>query len=174
MKNLLLLLFASIALASCGNGQKWAKGSVEHDKKFMRSVNLKKNGKARAPLFSPRKVKRAVAAANELTDKPYKYGGGHANPNNDWGYDCSGSTSYVLRKAGLLEGSLTSGGFFDYGKRGKGDWITVYVRSGHVFLVIGGLRFDTGGTGGNGETGPRWKPQARKVDGHAMRHPKGL
>ncbi|WP_411825496.1 peptidoglycan endopeptidase [Luteolibacter sp. AS25] len=173
MKRFFILLLASVALVSCGTGQKWAKGSVEHEKKFMRSVNLKKNGKARAPLFAPKEVKLAVAAANELTNKPYKYGGGHARL-NDWGYDCSGSSSYVLRKAGLLQGNLTSNGFFNYGKRGKGDWITVYVRSGHAFLVIGGLRFDTGGTGGNGESGPRWKPQSRRVDGHAMRHPKGL
>lgn len=173
MKRFLFLLLTSIALVSCSTGQKWAKGSVEHEKKFMRSVNLKKNGKAKAPIFAPKEVKLAVAAANELVDKPYKYGGGHANL-NDWGYDCSGSSSYVLRNAGLLRGSLTSKGFFNYGKRGKGDWITVYVRSGHAFLVIGGLRFDTGGTGGNGESGPRWKPQSRKVNGHAMRHPKGL
>ena len=173
MKNIILLLLASFALVSCGGSQKWAKGSVEHEKKFMRSVNLKKNGEARAPLFAPKKVKLAVAAANDLLDKPYKYGGGHARL-NDSGYDCSGATSYVLREAGLLEDHLTSSGFFNYGKKGKGNWITVYVRQGHVFLVIGGLRFDTGGSGGNGESGPRWKPQPRKVDGHAIRHPRWL
>lgn len=173
MIRIALLLLTSLALVSCGGSQIWATGSVKHEKKFMRSVNLKSNGKASAPLFAPRKVKRAVAAANRLVDKPYKYGGGHAQL-NDWGYDCSGATSYVLREAGLLQGQMTSNGFFNYGKKGKGDWITVYVRSGHVFLVIGGLRFDTGGTGGNGESGPRWKPESRRVDGHAMRHPRGL
>ena len=173
MKNVLLLLLTSLALVSCGGDQKWAKGTVEHERKFMRSVNLKANGEARAPLFAPKKVKLAVAAANRLLDKPYKYGGGHARL-NDSGYDCSGATSYVLREAGLMQGHLTSNGFFSYGKKGKGDWITVYVRNGHAFMVIGGLRFDTGGRGGNGESGPRWKPEPRKVDGHAMRHPRGL
>ena len=173
MKNVFLLLLASLVLVSCGGDQKWAKVTVEHEKKFMRSVNLKQNGEARAPLFAPKEVKLAVAAANRLLDKPYKYGGGHAVL-NDSGYDCSGATSYVLREAGLLRGQLTSNGFFDYGKKGKGSWITVYVRNGHAFMVIGGLCFDTGGSGGNGESGPRWKPQPRKVDGHAMRHPRGL
>lgn len=173
MKKALLLLFATFALVSCGGSQKWAKGSVEYEKKFLRSVNPTANGRAKAPLFAPKRVKLAVAAANRLVDKPYKYGGGHAVL-KDWGYDCSGATSYVLREAGLLQGHLTSSGFFNYGRKGKGDWITIYVRRGHVFLVIGGLRFDTGGRGGNGESGPRWKPEPRKVDGHAMRHPRGL
>ncbi|MDP0492195.1 MAG: peptidoglycan endopeptidase [Verrucomicrobiota bacterium JB023] len=137
----------------------------------MRSLELERNGLASAPLFAPKEVKLAVAAANRLVGKPYKYGGGHARL-NDSGYDCSGATSYVLREAGLLEGHLTSRGFFNYGKRGKGDWITVYTRNGHTFLVIGGLRFDTGGSAH--ETGPRWKPESRRVDGHAMRHPRGL
>lgn len=168
----ILIVPLSLFLLSC-SGQKWAKGTVQYEQKFMRTLEIERDGTASPPLFAPFKVRRAVAAANRLLDKPYKFGGGHAVL-NDTGYDCSGATSYVLREAGLLEGQLTSGGFFNYGKRGKGDWITVYARKGHVFLVIGGLRFDTGGSGGNGESGPRWKPQPRRVDGHVMRHPSGL
>ena len=40
-----------------------------------------------------------IAAGNEIAKKPYKYGGGHAKL-SDSGYDCSGSISYALRKAG--------------------------------------------------------------------------
>ena len=71
-----------------------------------------------------------------------------------------------------MMGSRPSRGFFSYGKRGEGKWITVYVRDGHVFMTIAGLRLDTGGSGNR--TGPRWKPEQRKTRGHVMRHPPGL
>jgi hypothetical protein len=102
---------------------------------------------------------------------PYKWGGGHAH-HHDTGYDCSGMASYVLREAGLLNGSLTSKGFLDYGKRGEGKWITIYVRDGHVFLTVAGLRLDTGGS--SNRSGPRWRPETRQVKGNYVRHPRGL
>ena len=80
--------------------------------------------------------------------------------------------SYVLREAGLLRSSLHSKAYFRYGKKGEGRWITVYIRDGHVFLVVAGLRLDTGGPGNR--TGPRWKPETRQSIGHVMRHPPGL
>jgi hypothetical protein len=132
---------------------------------------LLKNGMAYAPRKAPDAVKRAIAAGNRLQGKPYKWGGGHAK-NNDSGYDCSGTVSYVLREAGLLKGSMPSSGYFNYGKKGEGDWITVYTRKGHVFMTVAGLRLDTGGPGGR--SGPRWKPQTRAGKGHVMRHPSGL
>ncbi len=132
---------------------------------------LLKDGMAYAPRKAPQAVKRAIAAGNRLQGMPYKWGGGHAR-HDDSGYDCSGTVSYVLREAGLLKGSLHSNAFFKYGKRGEGDWITVYVRKGHVFVVIAGLRLDTGGPGGR--SGPRWKPETRTSRGHIMRHPRGL
>lgn len=132
---------------------------------------LLKNGIAYAPRRAPAAVKRAIAAGNRLQGKPYKWGGGHAK-HNDSGYDCSGSVSYVLREAGLMRGSLHSKAFFKYGKKGEGKWITIYIRNGHVFMTVAGLRLDTGGPGQ--EAGPRWKPQTRQSVGHVMRHPKGL
>ena len=90
----------------------------------------------------------------------------------DSGYDCSGTVSYVLREAGLLKGSMTSSQYFNYGKKGAGDWITVYVRRGHVFMTVAGLRLDTGW--GADRSGPRWLTQTRPGKGHAMRHPAGL
>ena len=132
---------------------------------------LLRGGLAYPPQRAPRAVKRAMQAANRLQGKPYKWGGGHAHE-NDWGYDCSGTVSYVLRAAGLMQGSMASQGFLRYGRPGPGRWITIYVRDGHVFMTIAGLRLDTGGSGNR--TGPRWKPQPRPVKGHVMRHPPGF
>jgi hypothetical protein len=116
-------------------------------------------------------VRRAMAAANRLQQMPYKWGGGHAQL-LDSGYDCSGTVSYVLREAGLISGSLSSKEYFNYGHPGPGKWITIYVRNGHAFMTLAGLRLDTGGPGGR--SGPRWKPQTREVLGHVMRHPAGF
>ena len=55
------------------------------------------DGLAAAPADAPPAVKAAIAAGNQLIDKPYIYGGGHGTPLTELaaGYDCSGSTSYV-------------------------------------------------------------------------------
>jgi hypothetical protein len=132
---------------------------------------LLRGGIAYPPRSVPERVKAAIRAGNRLQGKPYKWGGGHARL-DDSGYDCSGTVSYVLRAAGLMKGAMPSQGFLDYGKPGPGKWITIYVRRGHVFMTIAGLRLDTGGSGNR--TGPRWKPQGRKVAGHVVRHPPGL
>ena len=76
-------------------------------------------GQAVAPAGAPRKVKRVIAAANKIEDKPYKYGGGHGNW-NDKGYDCSGAVSYALHGGGLLKTPLDSSGLGKFGDRGKG------------------------------------------------------
>lgn len=156
-------------LTSCSS-QDWATQPVSYRFNYGHTAMLR-HGKAYAPKSAPASVKRAIAAGNRLQNKPYKWGGGHRR-HHDSGYDCSGAVSYVLREAGLLRGSLTSKGFFGYGRRGEGDWITIYVRDGHVFMTVAGLRLDTGG--GRQRTGPRWKPATRASRGHAMRHPAGL
>ncbi len=120
-----------------------------------------------APKRAPRLVKDLIHAANRITRKPYKWGGGHARL-NDSGYDCSGSTSYVLRSVGLVNGSMVSGGYKSWGKKGAGRWVNVYANNGHVFMVIAGLRFDTSGAG---ESGPRWRAEARWSKGFKLRHP---
>jgi hypothetical protein len=133
---------------------------------------LGSNGLAYAPSKAPRQVKLAVWAANQLRRKPYKWGGGHGRW-QDSGYDCSGAVSYVLHAAGLLDGSLTSGGFMRYGRSGLGRWITIYANRGHVFMVIAGLRFDTSPLGA-GERGPRWRTFGRRDGGFKRRHPAGF
>lgn len=173
MKSWLVMLLACVplvsALVSC-SGQVKARKPVSYRFEHGRTALLK-DGIAYAPKRAPAAVKRAIAAGNRLQGKPYKWGGGHAR-HDDSGYDCSGSVSYVLREAGLMKGSLHSKAFFKYGKKGDGKWITIYIRNGHVFMTVAGLRLDTGGPGQ--ETGPRWKPQTRQSKGHVMRHPKGL
>ncbi len=166
---LMILLPLLGALSSCSNQVK-AKHPVSYRFDHGRTAMIK-NGIAYAPRRAPAAVKKAIAAGNRLQGKPYKWGGGHAR-HHDNGYDCSGTTSYVLREAGLLRGSLTSKGFFNYGKKGEGDWITVYVRNGHVFMTVAGLRLDTGW--GSDRTGPRWLTKTRPGKGHVMRHPPGL
>jgi len=155
-------------LVSCSNQVK-ARGPITYHFVSGKTALLK-NGVAYAPKNAPAAVKRALAAGNRLQGKPYQWGGGHS-PLNDSGYDCSGSVSYVLREAGLLKGCLASKDYFKYGKKGAGQWITLYIRDGHVFMTIAGLRLDTGGPGQ--ETGPRWKPETRQGRGHVMRHPSG-
>ena len=116
------------------------------------------------------RVRRVIAAANRIATMPYKYGGGHGQW-QDSGYDCSGSVSYALHGAGLLDSALTSGGFMSWGAPGPGRHITIYANPGHVYMVVNGRRFDTTG---RSETGSRWQANDRSSDGYVVRHPPGL
>ena len=126
-----------------------------------------------APDDAPPEVKDAIAAANKITTKPYRYGGGHGKW-EDSGYDCSGSVSYALHGGGLLNKPLDSSAFTTWGQAGKGTWITVYGNSGHAYVVIAGLRFDTSSSGSSGGSGPRWRSKARSSSGYVARHPAGF
>jgi cell wall-associated NlpC family hydrolase len=129
-----------------------------------------RDGSAIAPDDAPEIVKRVILAANAIAKFPYKWGGGHGAW-RDNGYDCSGSVSFALAGAGLLNRPLTSGLFMRYGEEGPGDWITIYANQGHVFMVVAGLRFDTSG---QGRAGTRWQQVPRSVSGFAVRHIPGL
>jgi hypothetical protein len=128
-------------------------------------------GYAVAPPEAPERVQMAVAAANRIAGAPYRRGGGHDGL-DDGRFDCSGATSYVLRAAGFMDDSMPSSGFRRYGSAGPGEWISAYARRGHVFLVIAGVRFDTGWNG-EGEEGPRWTTRSRPAPGAVIRHPAG-
>jgi hypothetical protein len=128
------------------------------------------DGTAVAPEDAPDVVKRVIMAANEIAKFPYKWGGGHGAW-RDNGYDCSGSVSFALAGAGLLGRPLTSGLFMGYGAPGRGRWITIYANSGHIFMVVAGLRFDTSG---QGRAGTRWQAESRSTAGFAVRHIPGL
>ena len=127
---------------------------------------------AAAPSNFPAQVQYAVNAANRIQSHPYRRGGGHARV-DDNAYDCSGSVSHVLIKAGLLRAPLPSTGFASYGLPGPGRYITIFVKPGeHVFMTVCGLRMDTGG--GRQEEGPRWRAKPRSTAGFSMRHPAGF
>ena len=133
-------------------------------------ARVRPDGSAVAPEDAPDVVKRVILAGNAIAKFPYKWGGGHGAW-RDNGYDCSGSVSFALAAAGLLDRPLTSGLFMRYGAEGPGDWITIYANDGHVFMVVAGLRFDTSG---RGRAGTRWQDAARPVGGFAVRHIPGL
>jgi peptidoglycan hydrolase-like protein with peptidoglycan-binding domain len=126
-----------------------------------------------APDTAPQEVKDAIAAANRITTKPYRYGGGHGQW-KDTGYDCSGSVSYALHGGGLLKRPLDSSSFMSWGGAGRGEWITIYANSGHAYTVIAGLRFDTSAAGASGGSGPRWRNKWRSPTGYTARHPIGF
>jgi peptidoglycan hydrolase-like protein with peptidoglycan-binding domain len=128
------------------------------------------DGKAIAPADAPLQVQQIIAAGNAIAGMPYKYGGGHGDW-NDSGYDCSGSVSYALHGAGLLNTQLTSGDFARWGDSGAGQWVTIYANSGHVYMIVAGLRFDTSGAS---SAGSRWQKSTRSTSGYTVRHPTGL
>ncbi|MCW3001202.1 MAG: hypothetical protein JWQ20_500 [Conexibacter sp.] len=128
------------------------------------------DGLAIAPATAPDQVKQIIAAGNEIAKMPYHYGGGHGKW-QDSGYDCSGSVSYALHGAGLLEQALPSGDFMSWGEKGQGQWVTLYANSGHIYMMVAGLRFDTSG---RQQDGTRWHTDERSSSGYSIVHPAGL
>jgi cell wall-associated NlpC family hydrolase len=133
-------------------------------------AHIDENGLAVAPASAPPEVQSIIAAGNEIATKPYKYGGGHGKW-NDTGYDCSGSISYALHGAGLLDTALDSSGFMSWGEAGRGEWVTIYAHGGHAYMVVAGLRFDTSA---RKVSGNRWSDEMRSPSGYTIRHPEGL
>src|SRR5215208_7422236 len=84
------------------------------------TATLGPDGLAVAPDSAPQEVKDAIAAANRIVGKPYKYGGGHGRW-EDSGYDCSGSMSYALHGGGFLDRAMTSSDFARWGDAGRGQ-----------------------------------------------------
>jgi cell wall-associated NlpC family hydrolase len=133
-------------------------------------ARLLRDGTAQAPDSAPQAVQAVIAAGNRIAKLPYRYGGGHGRW-NDTGYDCSGSVSYALHGAGLLNESAPATGFYRYGQPGPGRWITIYANGSHMYMVVAGLRFDTTG---RSQTGSRWQVEQRSPAAFVVRHPTGL
>jgi cell wall-associated NlpC family hydrolase len=136
-------------------------------------ATLTASGLAIPPANAPQAVVQAIQAANEIAHLPYIWGGGHGTY-EDNGYDCSGSLSFILASAGLLDTTETSGEFMSYGDAGLGKWITIYAMNGHTFAYIAGLRFDTVALA---ETGTRWSNRPAdepNLSSFVARHPAGL
>jgi hypothetical protein len=81
--------------------------------------------------------------------------------------------SYALHGAGLLRTPLDSTQFESWGVAGSGQWITVYANSGHAYMVVAGLRFDTGYNDST-SSGPKWSAKMRPSGGYVARHPDAL
>jgi peptidoglycan hydrolase-like protein with peptidoglycan-binding domain len=134
------------------------------------SGKVTNSGYAVAPTTAPPAVKAVIAAGNKIAKTPYKWGGGHPAW-TDSGYDCSGSVSFALHGAALLDSALVSGDFGHWGAPGAGRWITVYSSSQHVYMTVAGMRFDTSA---RAQTGSRWTTRSRSSRGFAVTHPAGL
>jgi cell wall-associated NlpC family hydrolase len=114
-------------------------------------------------------VGRVIAAGNEIATRPYQWGGGHGSFQSN-GYDCSGSVSYALHGAGLLNSPQDSSELEHYGESGPGKHITIYANAEHTFMVVNGKRFDTVA---QAETGSRWSSSTTSTSGYVVRHPTG-
>jgi cell wall-associated NlpC family hydrolase len=135
------------------------------------TIGLGESGRARAPAGSPAAIQDVVAGGNAIATFPYRLGGGHGTF-VDNAYDGSGSVSYALAAAGLLDAPLTSGELMRWGVPGRGRWLTIYTNPGHAFMAVGGVRFDTSGRAGR--RGSRWQPLQRSARGFVARHWPGL
>lgn len=144
--------------------------SVAAGEDAVTKADVLKNGIALPPIEAPQPVHDIIEAGNSIARTPYLWGGGHGKW-LDTGYDCSGSVSYALASAGLLNAPLDSGRLMSWGAPGPGKWVTIYASPVHVYLVVAGVRFDTSGTK---TTGSRWQGSMRNNDGFVQRHPPGL
>src|ERR1700710_1445048 len=136
-------------------------------------ATLPPGGRAITPPGAPPAVKAMIEAANRIHHRPYHWGGGHRSWNSA-GYDCSGSVSYVMHAAGLLESPLDSTGFMRWGGGGTGSWVRIYGNHENVFAVIPGLRWDTSMTDDGVASGPIGQAYRRLGNGFLLHHPLGL
>jgi hypothetical protein len=131
------------------------------------------NGKAIPPEDAPPRVVKVINAANKIRKKPYVYGGGHGDFKSK-GYDCSGAVSYALHGGRFLNSPLPSYDLAKWGRRGKGQWITVYGAKSHAYMVVAGLRFDTSTVDDGDRSGPGWSKSLRSTpESYKVRHPNG-
>jgi peptidoglycan hydrolase-like protein with peptidoglycan-binding domain len=134
------------------------------------TATINADGTATPPAGAPQVIVDLFTAANKIATLPYRYGGGHKSF-TDTAYDCSGSVSFALHGAGLLDYTMDSTMLESFGDAGPGQWVTIYANADHTFLTVAGVRFDTSG---QSAAGTRWQPAARSTKGFVVRHPTGL
>jgi len=110
----------------------------------------------------------------------YLYGGGHGPKLDTLGadtrFDCSSSTSWALKKAGLFDPDTAwvSGEFASkFGRPGEGKLFTVWANANHVWVELKQgpyKRFDTSGR----RNGAHLYDQMRSTGGFTPRHAKGM
>lgn len=131
-------------------------------------------GLAAAPMSAPAGIQEMIWAGNEIVGKPYIYGGGHQSFESR-GYDCSGTVSYALHGASLIEVPMDSSEMMSWGGHGIGRWVTIFANPGHAYMTIAGLRLDTSSANDPSNLqGPRWRPLRPENSGFVKRHPNGL
>ena len=132
------------------------------------------DGLAAAPEDAPAAIKEIIWAGNAIVGLPYIYGGGHASFISP-GYDCSGTVSYALHGAELLESPMDSSEFMSWEQSGIGAWVTIFANGGHAYMTVAGVRLDTSSADDPSDLqGPRWRPLRQSNEGYAVRHPLGL
>jgi 3D (Asp-Asp-Asp) domain-containing protein len=153
------------------------------------TAKILSGGRAAAPTGIPGKageiVKAIIAAGNEIDSKPYPEPDVHYGPLSEkWpAYDCSGSTSYVLYKAGLHSVTAeNSTGLESWGEPGPGKYLTIYANTKHVFVSVAGIAFNTAWYAVPPEPaiepdppsdGPRWQ-HGRTVEAQLNGDPEGF
>jgi cell wall-associated NlpC family hydrolase len=129
------------------------------------------NGQAAAPESAPAAVQEIIWAGNQIVGLPYIYGGGHASFSSP-GYDCSGTVSYALHGADLLNTPMDSGEFESWDSGGIGQWVTIFANGGHAYMTVAGIRLDTSAADDpSNQQGPRWRPLRQSNSGYVVRHP---
>jgi hypothetical protein len=162
-----LVVLAAFAVATAPAGASTGGTSTETETTGPPGKAKLRKGKAIPPSDAPKRVVNAIEAANEIVKgKGYCLGGGHGKWKSRC-YDCSGTVSYALKGARMVKKPMPSGSYTKWGERGKGEWISVYANSGHMYAVIAGLRLDTSMTKG---AGPGWSKQMRSSKGYKKRH----
>ena len=159
---------ASISEQIAAEGSDITTGEVPAPLNPGQEAQVLTESEASAPASAPQAVKDVISAGNAIAYTPYIWGGGHGSFESE-GYDCSGAVSYALHGGGFLESPLDSTGLETWGEPGPGTWITVYANSGHTWMVVAGIAFDT-----VGGPGPRWHdPWVDSPEGFVVRHPAG-
>jgi cell wall-associated NlpC family hydrolase len=132
------------------------------------------NGLAAAPMSVPAAVQAIIWAGNQIIGLPYIFGGGHASFSSP-GYDCSGTVSFALHGASLIQTPEDSSEFMAWGSHGAGRWVAIFSNAGHAYMTVAGLRLDTSAADDpSDQQGPRWRPLRQGNEGFTVRHPLGL
>lgn len=135
---------------------------------------------ADGPLGAVEKVYLEAKAISEQ-NLDYVWGGGHATAGkpSGGGYDCSGYTAACLLAGGFLPDEWESGvpgssSFESLGESGKGQYMTIWANSEHVWIEFHldgrpGARADTSPHGDGGD-GPHLRNTRRSTAGFVARH----
>jgi cell wall-associated NlpC family hydrolase len=158
-----------------GSGMTSAKGPTIRPELLVPGTTARfVDGLAAAPEGAPAAIQEMIWAGNELIGLPYIYGGGHASFVSP-GYDCSGTVSFALHGAELLNSPEDSSEFEGWGAKGDGRWVTIFANAGHAYMTVAGLRLDTSPAEDPANLeGPRWRPLRQTNVGFVVRHPVGL